>query len=149
MGLLAGCGPTVQKSTGGPGEEERPAPGATATGQIEALFNGYYKALGNGNFQEACDRLAPTTQRQLIQGLRRSGARVASCPQGMSARDPRGRPLLNQYLPIIRTAKISRIQVRGDRASIRWRAKARGKTISTTQSAQKLGAEWKLTELLG
>jgi hypothetical protein len=120
---------------------------ADAKRQLRHLFHAYNAALHRGDFGASCNYLAPETIAKLRESLRRlEGSAPAGCRASMTRLYRGLNPVAMRRLRRgTRTARIERILVTGDSAVIEWMPG--GNRIPNTQSARRVGGEWKLVDV--
>jgi hypothetical protein len=154
-GLLAGCGGGDDEPD--PAARETSTPAATqgaedAEAEIRETFDDYNEALVERDFDDACEQLAPETSEKLRENVKTLG--VTDPPQECADllaliyervdKVPDQKKLLEE---IASSAKIDRVTVKGDTATIKWTASANGQNTSIEQTARRIGDEWKLIDV--
>jgi hypothetical protein len=154
-GLLAGCGGGDDEPD--PAARETSTPAATeaaedAEAEIRETFDDYNEALVERDFDDACEQLAPETTDKLRENVKTLG--VTDPPQECADllgliyetvdKEPEQKKLLEE---IASSAKIDSIEVKGDTATVNWSASANGQNTSISQTARRIGGEWKLVDV--
>jgi hypothetical protein len=145
-------------ATGTPAAESTPAP-QQATGQesdaeedVREMFTDYTEALGERDWEEACEHLAPETTDKLKANVAQLGLTDApdDCQGLMGAlyaqidKDPTAKKTIDD---ITKTAKVSQVKIDGETASVSWSAKVNGTDTPVTQTARIIDGEWKLIDV--
>jgi hypothetical protein len=150
-GLLAGCGgdddePTARKT---PVATQAPA---DAEKDVREVFADYNEALGERDFDDACEALAPETTAKLRENVTQLGITdpPKDCPPLMQTiyekidKEPEQKKLIDE---IARTATVDTVTVTGDTAKVAWNATVNGRKTPVTQSARRIDGEWKLIDV--
>jgi hypothetical protein len=136
---------------------ETPTPaaeGGDAGGEEEVreMFTDYTEALGERDWEEACEHLAPETTQKLKSNVAQLGITDApdDCVGLMTTlyaqidKDPTAKQTIDD---ITSTAKVNQVDIKGDTASVSWSAKVNGADTPVTQSARIIDGEWKLIDV--
>jgi hypothetical protein len=147
---IGGCG-------GSDDDDKAATPAATqsagdAEGDVRETFEDYNTALAERDYDDACDQLAPETVTKLRANVAKAGLKDApdDCPGLLKAiyattdKDPTQKKVLDE---VAKSAKIDKVTVTGDSAVINWNATVGGKVTQVTQSARRIGGEWKLVDV--
>jgi hypothetical protein len=160
---LFACGgdddPAEPAATGTPAAEATQAPqedtgGGDAGGEEEVreMFADYTKALGDRDWDEACDNLAPETTEKLQSNIKQLGVAnpPSECTELMDQlydtidKDPTAKKTIDD---ITKSAKVDKVTITGDSASISWSATVNGQKTPVTQSARVIDGDWKLIDV--
>ena len=133
----------AQESGGGDagGEEE-----------VREMFADYTEALGERDWEDACEHLAPETTDKLKANVAQLGLTDApeDCVGLMGAlyaqidKDPTAKKTIDD---ITQTAKVSKVTIECENATVSWSAKVNGTDTPVTQSARIIDGEWKLIDV--
>ena len=131
---------------------EAPAQDAGGEEDVREMFTDYTEALGERDWEEACEHLAPETTDKLKANVTQLGLTDApgDCVGLMGAlyaqidKDPAAKKTIDD---ITATAKVSRVKIDGETASVSWSAKVNGTDTPITQTARIIDGEWKLIDV--
>jgi hypothetical protein len=147
-------GPSEPAPTGTPAAEATEAPAQDAGGEedVREMFTDYTEALGERDWEEACEHLAPETTDKLKANVAQLGLTDApdDCVGLMGAlyaridKDPTAKKTIDD---ITQTAKVSKVTIEGETASVSWSAKVNGTDTPVTQTARIIDGEWKLIDV--
>lgn len=152
---------------GGDGDEPAapaatPTPAATETeataeasgeeGEVREMFADYTEALGERDWDDACEHLAPETTDKLKSNVAQLGLTDApdDCQGLMAAlyaqidQDPTAKKTIDD---ITATATVREVRLDGETASVTWSAQVNGTDTPVTQTARKIDGEWKLIDV--
>ena len=162
--VLAGCGgddkpeakstpaPTSADATPAPTEEAAAEPSGDSEEAVTAMFDDYRQALIARDWDEACSHLAPETTTKLQENIKSLGVTdpPEECTELMGKlyetidKDATAKKTIDD---VTKSAKVTKIEVDGDNASISWSAKVNGVDTPVTQSARIIDGEWKLIDV--
>lgn len=135
-------------------ESETQVAGDDAGGEadVREMFTEYTQALGERDWDEACEHLAPETADKLKSNVAQLGLTDApdDCEGLMGAlyaqidKDPTAKKTIDD---ITATAKISEVKINGETATVSWSAKVNGTDTPVTQTARIIDGEWKLIDV--
>ncbi|MDA0172306.1 hypothetical protein OJ998_24600 [Solirubrobacter taibaiensis] len=120
--------------------------------EVREMFTDYTKALGDRDWEEACEHLAPETTDKLKANIAQLGLTDApdDCVGLMGAlyaqidKDPTAKKTIDD---ITQTAKVSEVKIDGDTATVSWSAQVNGTDTPVTQTARIIDGEWKLIDV--
>ena len=120
--------------------------------EVRGMFADYTKALGDRDWDEACDNLAPETTEKLQSNIKQLGVTnpPTECTELMDQlydtidKDPTAKKTIDD---ITQSAKVDKVTITGDSASISWSATVNGQKTPVTQSARIIDGEWKLIDV--
>jgi len=160
---LFACGgddePSPSTATSTPPAQATEAPAEDAGGgdaggedEVREMFADYTKALGDRDWDEACDNLAPETTEKLQSNIKQLGVAnpPTECTELMDQlydtidKDPAAKKTIDD---ITQSAKVDKVTITGDSASISWSATVNGQKTPVTQSARIIDGEWKLIDV--
>jgi hypothetical protein len=153
--VLAGCGggekKEAPKSTPA-ATEATAAAGAGGEQGVKDMFDDYRAALVARDWDRACSHLAPETTQKLQSNIKQLGVTSppSDCPKLMDTlytqidKDPTAKKAIDD---IAKSAKVTRVKVDGDKASVSWSAKVNGQETPVTQTARIIDGEWKLIDV--
>jgi hypothetical protein len=132
--------------------EDAPAEEAGGEEEIREMFADYTKALGDRDWDEACDNLAPETTEKLQSNIKQLGVTnpPSECTELMDQlydtidKDPAAKKTIDD---ITQSAKVDKVTITGDSASVSWSATVNGQKTPVTQSARIIDGEWKLIDV--
>ncbi len=149
MGVGACGGDDDDGGGGGDQGGAKPPAGGSAEQQVRQVFEDYTAALGSDDYGTACKYLAPETIAKLEQNVEKlTGSASDDCEGNM--RKLYGRvtgDAAKRLDAVTRTARIDRITVTGDSAIVNWSAEYAGKRVPVSQSARRIGGDWKLVDV--
>ncbi len=147
-------GPSEPAPRGTPAAEATEVPAQDAGGEedVREMFTDYTEALGERDWEEACEHLAPETTDKLKANVAQLGLTDApgDCVGLMGAlyaridQDPTAKKTIDD---ITQTAKVSKVTIEGETASVSWSAKVNGTDTPVTQTARIIDGEWKLIDV--
>lgn len=151
----AGTSTPAAEATQAPTEAATEAPAEDAggdEGEVRDMFADYTEALGERDWEEACEHLAPETTDKLKANVAQLGLTDApdDCVGLMGAlyaqidKDPTAKKTIDD---ITQTAKVSSVKVDGETATVSWSAQVNGTDTPVTQTARKIDGEWKLIDV--
>jgi hypothetical protein len=155
-GSSSGTQPTA---TGTPAAEATQTPAQESGGgdaggedEVREMFADYTKALGERDWEDACEHLAPETTDKLKSNVAQLGLTNApdDCEGLMDTlytqidKDPTAKKTIDD---ITATAKVSEVKIDGDTATVSWSAKVNGADTPVTQTARIIDGEWKLIDV--
>jgi hypothetical protein len=158
------------------GDDEPSAPAATATStpaaqatetpaedtgggdaggeaEVREMFEDYTQALAARDWDEACDNLAPETTDKLKSNVAQLGVATDApddCEGLMNLlydtidKDPTAKKTIDD---ITQSAKVQKVTITGDSASVSWSATVNGTETPVTQTARMIDGEWKLIDV--
>ena len=160
---LFACGgddePSPSTATSTPPAQATEAPAEDAGGgdaggedEVREMFADYTKALGDRDWDEACDNLAPETTEKLQSNIKQLGVTnpPTECTELMDQlydtidKDPTAKKTIDD---ITQSAKVDKVTITGEQASISWSATVNGQKTPVTQSARIIDGEWKLIDV--
>jgi hypothetical protein len=144
--------PTAAATEATAAPEEAKGGDAGGEEEVREMFTDYTKALGERDWDEACEHLAPETTDKLKANIAQLGLTDApgDCVGLMGAlyaqidKDPTAKKTIDD---ITQTAKVSSVKVDGDTATVSWSAKVNGTDTPVTQTARIIDGEWKLIDV--
>jgi hypothetical protein len=158
--VLVGCGggdkpeakSTPAQATTAPTEEATAAAGSEQEHAVTEMFDDYRAALIARDWDRACGHLAPETTKKLQQNIKSLGVTdpPSECTELMGTlyktidKDPTAKKTIDD---VTKSAKVTDIEVDGEKASISWSAKVNGVDTPITQSARIIDGEWKLIDV--
>ena len=121
-------------------------------GEVREMFADYTEALGDRDWDDACEHLAPETTDKLKSNVARLGLKNApqDCEGLMDAlytqidKDPTAKKTIDD---ITATAKVTDVKIDGESATVSWSAKVNGTDTPITQTARKIDGAWKLIDV--
>lgn len=123
--------------------------GSSDSSDIEGVFKAYTGALGRGDYAGGCPYLAPETVTKLRTNLQKlTGRAPGGCEDAMRTLygklddQERGR-----MQGVARSMRIEKIDVSGDAAVIDWSSRYDGRRVEISQSARRIGGDWKLVDV--
>lgn len=116
---------------------------------IGRAFDDYNRALVARDYAGACRQLAPETVRKLYENLKGRVPNVPKdCDKQLALIYGSVGPTIRQRLEeTSRTARLDRVVVDGDTATIDWTARPGGKRVRVTQTARRVGGAWRLVDV--
>lgn len=132
--------------------EEQVSGDAGGEQDVREMFTEYTEALGERDWDQACEHLAPETTDKLKSNVAQLGLTDApdDCQGLMGAlyaqidKDPTAKKTIDD---ITATAKVSEVKITGESASVTWSAKVNGTDTPVTQTARIIDGEWKLIDV--
>jgi len=153
----AGTSTPAAEATEAPAEEsgdDGGGGGGDAGGEeaVREMFADYTKALGDRDWDEACENLAPETTEKLKSNIKQLGVTdpPSDCTDLMNQlydtidKDPTAKKTIDD---ITKSAKVDKVTITGESASISWSATVNGQSTPVTQSARIIDGEWKLIDV--
>ena len=119
---------------------------------VRAMFDDYTQALGDRDWKTACSHLAPETTAKLKRNVAALGATSApkDCEGLMNLlyetidKDETAKKTIDD---ITKSARVDKVSITGDSASVSWSATVNGQKTPVTQSARRIDGEWKLIDV--
>jgi hypothetical protein len=154
----AASGTPAAEATETPAQEQESggdSDGGDAGGEeaVREMFDDYTKALGDRDWDEACDHLAPETTEKLKSNVTQLGVSKdapSDCEGLMKVlydtidKDATAKKTIDD---ITQSAKVNKVTITGDTASVAWSAKVNGQDTPVTQTARVIDGEWKLIDV--
>jgi hypothetical protein len=142
-------------ATNTPAAKATEAPAQAAAGgeeEVREMFADYTEALGERDWEEACEHLAPETADKLKSNVQQLGLTdtPSDCEGLMDAlytQIDKNATAKKTIDDITATAKVTEVKIDGEAATVSWSAKVNGTDTPVTQSARLIDGEWKLIDV--
>lgn len=142
LAALAGCAGGAGGGSGTTADASRPASGPERAA-IEQAFFGYYRALADRQFAVACGLRAPESIEVLLGKVRTTDPAVNNCEQALTLlyAAPNAGDLATG---IVKTAKVSDVQLRGEEAVISWSGVVAKVPRTSADHLRNVAGSWKV-----
>jgi hypothetical protein len=122
------------------------------TAELRAAFDEYNDALETRDWESACEHMAPESIAKLRDSVRAlsdaSPAKECSKLWDKLYTDA-GEELADELIgEMVKTAKLDRVDVKGETATLNWHYTEEGERRSVSQRARTIDGKWKLIDAL-